>query len=125
MSERFFRSRPRLLKAEDRQPPKELMAHTSVCRLQGTLASVTSESGSAQKSDDGDLWVETLGGWTVSEAPASPKQEAAAKAVWVPAAKPVPRKSGESRCPGHGLSGNGKCVFYPSGTRRDNSGHER
>lgn len=124
-SERLVCSRPRLLKSEDRQRPEELVAHTSVCRLQGALASVTSEAGSAQKSDGGDSWVETRVGWTVSEAPGSPKQEAAAKAMWVSAAKPVPRKSGESTCPGHGLNGNGKCVFYPSGTRRDNSGHKR
>ena len=50
-------------------------------------------------------------GWTVSEALAIPKQEAAAKAVWVPAAKSVPRKSGESRCLRYGLNRNGKCVF--------------
>ena len=83
----------------------------SVCRLQGALASVASEARSPQNSDDGDSQVETHVGWTVSEALAIPKQEAASKAVWVPAAKPVPRKSGESRCLGHGLKRNGKCVF--------------
>jgi len=83
----------------------------SVCRLQGTLASVASGAGSPQKPDDGDSQVETRVGWTVSEALAIPKQEAAAKAVWVPAAKSVPRKSGESRCLRYGLNRNGKCVF--------------
>ena len=72
---------------------------------------MASEAGSPQKSDDGDSRVEARTGWTVSEAPAISKQEAAAKAGWIPAAKPVPRKSRESRCLGHGLSGNGKCVF--------------
>ena len=70
---------------------------------------MASEAGSPEKSGDGDSRVEARTGWTVSEAIS--KQEAAAKAGWVPAAKPAPRKSRESRCLGHGLSGNGKCVF--------------
>ena len=95
------------------------------------LASVTSESGSAQKSDDGDSRVETRVGWTASEGPASPQQEAAAKAAWVPAAKPVPRKSGESRCPGHGSVGMASVCFIRVGreettrvTSGDSGGHE-
>lgn len=92
--------RPWLLRLERQTASREELAAPRQSAGSGSLGFGGIRARSPQKSDDGDSRVEARTGWAVSEAPAISKQKAAAKAGWIPAAKPVPRKSRESRCTG-------------------------
>ena len=79
--EASFTRGPVCSKTEDRQRREELTAQALIRSLRGVVASVASEAGSAEGSDEGDSQTETGTGLTVSEDLATAEQQVAAKAT--------------------------------------------